>query len=59
MPDNLKEADLSVFIIYKIAKEKRAINEYIPRSEEITLYGGYSQRNIKNGKKYTILVNLK
>ena len=38
---------------------RRAIKEYIESDEKITLYGGYSQKNNKDSKKYTILVNLK
>ena len=48
------KSSVDIFRFYR-----RAIKEYILGGEEITLYGGYSQKNIKNSKKYTILVNLK
>ncbi len=48
------KSSVDIFRFYR-----RAIKEYIPSGEEINLYGGYSQKNIKSSKKYTILVNLK
>ena len=47
------KSGIDVFRFYR-----RAIKEYIPDSEKINLYGGYSQRDIRRGKKYTILVDL-
>ena len=50
---NLKSS-VDIFRFYR-----RVIKEYITNNGEITLYGGYSQKNLKNNKKYTILVNLR
>ena len=47
------KSGIDIFRFYR-----RSIKEYIPNSEKINLYGGYSQRDIKRGKKYTILVDL-
>ncbi len=47
------KSGIDIFRFYR-----RAIKEYIPDSDSIALYGGYSQKNIKKGKKYTILVDL-
>ena len=47
------KSGIDIFRFYR-----RAIKEYIPNSEKIDLYGGYSQRDIRRGKKYTILVDL-
>lgn len=49
---NLKSS-IDIFRFYR-----RVIKEYIPNKDKITLFGGYSEKNIKNGKKYTILTNL-
>ena len=47
------KSSVDIFRFYR-----RVIKEYIPSNKEITLYGGYSQKIIKNSKKYIILVNL-
>ncbi len=48
------KSGIDIFRFYR-----RAIKEYITNDGKITLYGGYSQKNMQNGKKYTVLVNLK
>ena len=47
------KSSIDIFRFYR-----RVIREYIPNEDKITLFGGYSEKNIKNGKKYTILTNL-
>ena len=47
------KSGIDIFRFYR-----RAIKEYIPESDKIAMYGGYSKDKIRNGKKYTILVDL-